>query len=70
MYLCIAAIVISLILRSYVFARVDIDGPSMMPTLHDTDILFVERISVIAHNIKRGQIITFNSNNEANDIYI
>ncbi|WP_368489595.1 signal peptidase I [Clostridium sp. BJN0013] len=58
------------IFHSYVFARVDVIGPSMQPTLNNKDILFVEKISTEIGHINRGEIVIFNSNNENNDNYI
>lgn len=66
----IAAFIIALTFRNYVFARADVDGESMMSTLHDKDIIFVEKICNITHKYKKGQIIIFNSKNYNEDIYI
>lgn len=66
----IAAVIIALTFRTYIFARADVNGESMMSTLHDKDVIFVEKLSLLTHNIKRGQIIIFNSNNYADDIYV
>lgn len=66
----IAAAFIALTFRSYVFARADVDGESMMSTLQDKDVIFVEKLSVLTHRVKRGQIIIFNSKNYNNDIYV
>lgn len=64
------AIVIAIVLRTYVFARADVDGSSMESTLHDKDVIFVEKLSLISENIKRGQIIIFDSKNSKNEIYV
>ncbi|MCM8709774.1 signal peptidase I [Clostridium sp. SYSU_GA19001] len=64
------AVIIALAFRTYVFARADVDGESMMSTLHDKDVIFVEKLSLLTHSIKRGQIIIFNSHNSADDIYV
>jgi signal peptidase I len=66
----IAAIVIAITFRTYVFARADVEGESMLSTLNEKDVLFVEKISTLTHKFKRGQIIIFDSNNYANDIYV
>lgn len=66
----IAAILIALVFRSYVFARADVEGQSMYSTLNDKDVIFVEKLSLITHSIKRGEIIIFNSNNSKGDIYV
>lgn len=66
----IVAVVIALTLRTYVFARADVEGNSMVSTLHNKDIIFVEKVSLLTHNIKRGQIIIFDSKNANSDIYV
>jgi signal peptidase I len=66
----VVAIIIALTLRNYVFARADVEGNSMVSTLHDKDVIFVEKISLITHSIKRGQIIIFDSQNSNGDIYV
>lgn len=66
----IAALFIALIFHSYVFARATVEGPSMQPTLHNKDILFLEKISTETSNVKRGQIVVFDSKNENEDYYI
>lgn len=64
------AVVVALVFRTYVFARNNVDGQSMMSTLKNADVVFTERISIYANSIKRGEIITFDSKNEKNDIFI
>lgn len=66
----VAAFVIAFAFRQYVFARADVDGQSMQSTLHDKDVIFVEKLSLLSHNFKRGQIVIFNSHNYADDIYV
>ncbi|NMM64761.1 signal peptidase I [Clostridium sp. P21] len=65
-FVIVTALVISLFVHSYVFARVDVDGPSMQSTLHDKDVLFIEKISTEMKQIKRGDIVVFDSK-DAND---
>ncbi|MDP4145343.1 MAG: signal peptidase I [Bacillota bacterium] len=55
------AVVLALGFRTYVFARVTVSGQSMQDTLHNNDSLFIEKVSAETHNIKRGQIIVFDS---------
>lgn len=66
----IVAIVIALTFRTYVFARADVDGQSMFSTLNNKDVLFVEKLSLLTHSIKKGEIIIFDSKNATNDIYV
>jgi signal peptidase I len=64
------AIGLAFVLHSYVFARATVDGPSMQPTFHTNDVVFLDKLSVETGNIKRGEIVVFNSRDENNDDYI
>lgn len=66
----VIAIAAAMIIRNVVFARADVDGPSMQSTLHNNDVVFVEKICLITKEYKRGQIIIFDSKNENHDIFI
>lgn len=66
----VAAVIIALTFRTYVFARADVEGQSMFSTLNNKDVLFVEKISTLTHSFKRGQIIIFDSKNYNKDIYV
>lgn len=65
-----AAIILSLTIKTYVFAKTDVIGPSMMPTLYDNDSTFVEKLSGINQNYKKGQIVIFDSENSKHDYYV
>jgi signal peptidase I len=64
------AVIIAIVLKTYVFQRADVEGRSMEATLWNKDIIFVEKLSVLAGRIKRGQIVIFDSGNESGDIYV
>lgn len=66
----IISVLITILINKFVISRADIDGTSMQYTLQDKDITFVEKLSLLTHNFKRGEIITFNSNNKNKDVYI
>lgn len=66
----VVAILIALALRNYVFARADVEGNSMLSTLHNRDVIFVEKLSLLTNSIKRQQIIIFDSKNAKGDIYV
>lgn len=66
----LVALVLAFGFHSYVLARANVDGPSMQPTLHNNDVIFLEKLSVETSNIKRGEIVVFDSKNENNDYYI
>lgn len=67
--ICVA-LVLAFIFHSYVLARANVDGPSMQPTLHNKDVIFIEKLSVETNNVKRGEIVVFDSKNQNNDYYI
>ena len=66
----LVALVLAFVFHSYVLARANVDGPSMQPTLHNNDVIFLEKLSVETNNVKRGEIVVFDSKNENNDYYI
>lgn len=66
----ILILVIALFIRNDVFARADVEGKSMQPTLHGNDVLFVEKICLFTHNFKRGEIIIFDSKQHNHDIFV
>lgn len=64
------AFLATLFIRSAVFARADVDGKSMQSTLHDKDVLFVEKICLFTHEFKRSEIVIFDSHSQDHDIYV
>ena len=52
----VVALAIAFLVREYVFTIVRVDGPSMQPTLEDSDILFVNRFM---YEPKNSDIIIF-----------
>ena len=65
--LFIAALVVALILTSYVFQQYEVDGPSMQTTLHNDDRLIVVKIpktwsAITGHPYipTRGTVVVFN----------
>lgn len=70
-FLCIGtAIILSLTLKTYVVSAISVDGESMMPTLNNNDRLFIEKISLIDDNIKKGEIVIFDSKDSKHDLYV
>ncbi|MBQ9941747.1 MAG: signal peptidase I [Christensenellaceae bacterium] len=56
--LCIlAAVTTAVLLRTFVFEMVRVDGSSMLPTLHSEQTVFVEKVSRYFDGLDRGQII-------------
>lgn len=66
----VVAILVASLFRTYVFARADVDGPSMMPTLKNKDVTYIEKLSLYSKSIKRGEIVTFDSGDPAHDTYV
>lgn len=66
----VLSVLFAIAINKYIFARADIEGTSMLTTLNDKDITFVEKISSITHIVKRSEIIIFNSRNANNDLFI
>lgn len=57
-------------IKTYVFAKVDVDGQSMMSTLNNNDQVFIEKVSLYNSSIKRGEIVTFQSHDTNNSDYV
>lgn len=66
----VIAIVAALCIKAFLFDIIEVSGDSMVPTLHDNDRLSVERLCRFTHNVKRGQIVIFDSGDKGNGIYI
>lgn len=64
------AIALATTVKGYALTRVDVDGPSMASTLKNKDVMFEEKISKLTNDIKRGDIITFNSHDILRPSYI
>jgi signal peptidase I len=52
-----SAVAIALVLRFFVFEFVRIDGPSMEPTLHDNEYVFMEKAAYWFSAPQRGDVI-------------
>lgn len=61
------AVVIAMFLRTFIFTMVNVDGTSMVPTLHDGDRLVVWRLG---YNPEVGDIIVFRPKNSPQSPYI
>ena len=58
--------IIAVIIHTFLFAIVIVDGPSMEPTLHSSERLILNKISYIISEPERGDIVVFHAN-EADD---
>lgn len=64
------ALVLAVLFRNYVISSADVSGRSMASTLKEKDVLLVEKISNLTKAFKKGEIITFDSNNLDNDVFV
>lgn len=53
----LAALVIAGLIRAFLFENVRVDGSSMINTLQNGEIVIVTKPSILAGNIKRGEIV-------------
>ena len=61
----LCAIIIAILLRTYVFVIATVDGPSMNPTLSHNEKLFVTKYSYKVSDIQRGDIVICRYGTEA-----
>ncbi len=67
----LAAIIIALLLRTFVFVIATVDGPSMLPTLNTNEKLFVTKYTYTFSDIERGDIVICRyDKNGYNDVYV
>lgn len=66
----IVSLIAALVINKTVLARADVCQQSMESTLKEKDVLFMEKISVHANSLKKGQIVVFKSHNENNDNFV
>lgn len=52
-----AAVIIALVIRTFVFEPVRVDGSSMLDTLHDGEIMFVTKPEYLLGDPNRGDVI-------------
>lgn len=57
----IIAVLLAAVIRYFLFAPIVVDGLSMMPTLHDTDRMIVNKFSYKIGDPKRFDIIVFHA---------
>lgn len=56
------AIILAMLLRSYLFASYVVDGKSMEPTLYDGNLLIVNKITYELKDVDRFDVIVFHAN--------
>lgn len=69
--ICIViAVILTFLLKTYLFDIVKVSGHSMDPTLTDRDMLGVEKITTYKKDYKLGDIITFDPGDKGEGLYI
>ena len=66
----IVAIILTLLIKTFLFDIIRVSGTSMVPTLHDKDIVGVEKLSLYKNKFDYKDIVIFDSRNEKHNIYI
>ncbi|MCM3214767.1 signal peptidase I [Niallia taxi] len=57
----VIAVVLAVVIRSFLFAPIVVDGESMMPTLHNSDRMIVNKVNYKVSEPKRFDIIVFHA---------
>lgn len=66
----VCAVIIGFLLKTYVISIVNVNGTSMLPNFQNNNFILTDRIRLYMHDIKRGDIIIFNSHDINNDNFI
>ncbi len=67
----VAAVLVAVILRAFVFVIATVDGPSMMPTLDHNEKLLVTKFTYTFSDIERGDVVICRyDKNGYNDVYV
>jgi len=61
---CIVIVVAVVLIRSFIATPIIVNGSSMYPTLEDGEYMLLNKISYRFNEIKRGEIIVFEYDNE------
>ena len=59
----IIIIIVVLLVKKYIFTPVIVNGPSMMDTLHDKDVMLLDKIGVKLNGIGRFDIVVIQTKN-------
>jgi len=62
----VIAVVLAVLIHTFLFAVVIVSGPSMEPTLHDGERLIMNKIVYLFHEPERGDVVVFHAT-EADD---
>lgn len=64
------AVGVGFLIKFYICGFAYVDGISMSPTFHNTQIVLIDKISPHFSDYKQGDIVVFNSHDESNDLYV
>lgn len=69
--ICIViAVVLTFLLKTFLIDIIKVDGHSMDSTLHNKDMLVVEKVSTLKKDFNHGEIIILDPGNGSDNIYI
>jgi signal peptidase I len=66
----LTAVVLALLIRTFLFEIILVDGESMLPTLHHGDRVFVSKIGYIIGEPEHGDIVIFRNPNNPRDNFV
>ncbi|PTX61269.1 signal peptidase I [Melghirimyces profundicolus] len=55
------AIVLALIIRYFIFSPFSVSGPSMLSTLHNGDLVIVNKVVYLFRDPKPGEVVVFHA---------
>ena len=66
----VTAVVLALLIRTFLFEIILVDGSSMLPTLHDADRIFVNKIGYIIGGPHHGDVVIFKTPEDPHTNYV
>lgn len=66
----VVAVLLTFLLKTFLFDIIKVSGDSMYPTLNNKDVLGVEKISLYKKDFKHGDIVIFDPGEKGKGIYI
>ncbi|PTM59080.1 signal peptidase I [Desmospora activa] len=55
------AVILALVIRTFIFSPFSVSGPSMLSTLHNGDLVIVNKVIYHFHDPKPGEVIVFHA---------
>ena len=66
----VTAVVLALLIRTFLFEIILVDGSSMLPTLHDADRIFVNKIGYFIGEPNHGDVVIFKTPEDPHTNYV